>query len=369
MNWLARARRPPGRGRSSGDEREPRRRLRLPRRWPSSWPIAIEVEVRGWSRGEIELTVDGEGVDELTADRDEPLHPAARGGAARRSAARSRRASAGGSRCATRSRSRAASARRAAATVAGLVAGNALLGEPLDEPPTCSGSRTEIEGHPDNAAAALLGGFTVAARDRRRRSRRSGSTRRATCGPCCSSRSCASRPPTMRGVLPEQGPARRRGREPDPRRGRRRGDGDRPVRPAPLSSPWIGSTSRTGRRRYPQLPPARRRRARTRARSAPACRGAGSTIIAFTDTMSRRHPPRIRVPGGVGRHRPARPDRGRRAAEHGRENRLKSLVTFAGRCGRLAAGPARSGAVDSVRTLRRRWATSSRRSARGSPAS
>jgi homoserine kinase len=28
----------------------------------------IEVEVRGWSRGEIELTVDGEGANELTAD-------------------------------------------------------------------------------------------------------------------------------------------------------------------------------------------------------------------------------------------------------------------------------------------------------------
>jgi homoserine kinase len=29
----------------------------------------VEVEVRGWSRGEIELTVDGEGAGELTADR------------------------------------------------------------------------------------------------------------------------------------------------------------------------------------------------------------------------------------------------------------------------------------------------------------
>src|SRR5690349_15554868 len=29
----------------------------------------VEVEVRGWSRGEIELTVDGEGVGELAADR------------------------------------------------------------------------------------------------------------------------------------------------------------------------------------------------------------------------------------------------------------------------------------------------------------
>ena len=30
----------------------------------------VEVEVRGWSRGEIELTVDGEGANELTADRE-----------------------------------------------------------------------------------------------------------------------------------------------------------------------------------------------------------------------------------------------------------------------------------------------------------
>ena len=30
----------------------------------------IEVEVRGWSRGQIELTVEGEGREELTEDRD-----------------------------------------------------------------------------------------------------------------------------------------------------------------------------------------------------------------------------------------------------------------------------------------------------------
>jgi homoserine kinase len=46
--------------------------------------------------------------------------------------------------------------------VAGLVAGNALLGEPLTSPDLLR-LATEIEGHPDNAAAALLGGFTVAA--------------------------------------------------------------------------------------------------------------------------------------------------------------------------------------------------------------
>jgi len=50
----------------------------------------------------------------------------------------------------------------AAATVAGLVAGNALLGEPLTSADLLR-LATAIEGHPDNAAAALLGGFTVSA--------------------------------------------------------------------------------------------------------------------------------------------------------------------------------------------------------------
>ena len=50
----------------------------------------------------------------------------------------------------------------AAATVGGLVAGNALAGEPLTNADLLR-LATGIEGHPDNAAAALLGGFTVAA--------------------------------------------------------------------------------------------------------------------------------------------------------------------------------------------------------------
>jgi homoserine kinase len=50
----------------------------------------------------------------------------------------------------------------AAATVGGLVAGNALLGEPLTTADLLR-LATAIEGHPDNAAAALLGGFTVSA--------------------------------------------------------------------------------------------------------------------------------------------------------------------------------------------------------------
>ena len=49
----------------------------------------------------------------------------------------------------------------AAATVGGLVAGNALLGNPVGNADLLA-LATEIEGHPDNAAAALLGGFTVA---------------------------------------------------------------------------------------------------------------------------------------------------------------------------------------------------------------
>ncbi len=48
----------------------------------------------------------------------------------------------------------------AAAVVAGLVGANALLGEPLDTPGLLR-LAAEIEGHPDNAAAALMGGLTV----------------------------------------------------------------------------------------------------------------------------------------------------------------------------------------------------------------
>jgi homoserine kinase len=50
----------------------------------------------------------------------------------------------------------------AAATVAGLVAANALTGDGLDQRRLLTLS-IEIEGHPDNAAAALLGGFVVIA--------------------------------------------------------------------------------------------------------------------------------------------------------------------------------------------------------------
>jgi homoserine kinase len=119
----------------------------------------IELEVRGWSRGEVELTVEGEGVGELPANRTnrfvqglEAVLKEVRGelpvGAAWGVEMRNRIPLARGL------------GSSAAATVGGLVAGNALLGEPLTNRELLR-LATAIEGHPDNASASLLGGFTV----------------------------------------------------------------------------------------------------------------------------------------------------------------------------------------------------------------
>jgi len=121
----------------------------------------VEVEVRGWSRGEIELTVDGEGADELPADR---TNRCVLGIEAALREVRGEIPAGVGWRIATHNEIPLARGlgSSAAATVAGLVAGNHFLGEALTSADllrlACS-----IEGHPDNAAAALLGGFTVSA--------------------------------------------------------------------------------------------------------------------------------------------------------------------------------------------------------------
>ncbi|MGH7608401.1 MAG: homoserine kinase [Candidatus Dormibacteria bacterium] len=52
----------------------------------------------------------------------------------------------------------------AAAVVAGLLLGNQLAGGGLEQP-TLLGLASELDGHPDNVAAAYLGGLTVAAAD------------------------------------------------------------------------------------------------------------------------------------------------------------------------------------------------------------
>ena len=65
----------------------------------------------------------------------------------------------------------------AAAIVAGLLAADHLYELAL-EPADLLAHAAEIEGHPDNVAAALHGGFVICSRRERRRSPRPGSTRR-----------------------------------------------------------------------------------------------------------------------------------------------------------------------------------------------
>ena len=121
----------------------------------------IELEVRVWSRGEIELTVDGEGQDELTEDRENRF---VRGLEAALRMALGELPDGIGWRIGMRNQIPLARGlgSSAAATVGGVLAGNALAGEPLSTPELLR-LATEIEGHPDNAAAVLLGGFVVSA--------------------------------------------------------------------------------------------------------------------------------------------------------------------------------------------------------------
>jgi homoserine kinase len=121
----------------------------------------IDLEVRVWSRGEIELTVDGEGRNELTEDRDNRF---VRGLEAALRMAHGELPGEVGWRIGMRNQIPLARGlgSSAAATVGGVLAGNALAGEPLSTPELLR-LATEIEDHPDNAAAALLGGFVVSA--------------------------------------------------------------------------------------------------------------------------------------------------------------------------------------------------------------
>ena len=121
----------------------------------------IEVEVRVWSRGEIELIVDGEGRNELTEDRDNRF---VRGLEAALRMAMGELPQEIGWRIGMRNQiplSRGLGS-SAAATVGGVLAGNALAGEPLSTSDLLR-LATQIEEHPDNAAAVLLGGFVVSA--------------------------------------------------------------------------------------------------------------------------------------------------------------------------------------------------------------
>ena len=136
----------------------------------------VELEVRGWSRGEIELTVEGEGRNELTEDRDNRF---VQGLEAALEGARGELPAGVGWRIVMHNRIPLARGlgSSAAATVAGRGGRQRAARRAARRRPTCSGSRPTIEGHPDNAAAALLGGFAVGARIDGRR--RGGPVRRA----------------------------------------------------------------------------------------------------------------------------------------------------------------------------------------------
>jgi homoserine kinase len=119
----------------------------------------IELEVKGWARGEVELVVKGEGEGEIGKDQENRF---ARGIEAVVNEIRGEVPESVGWRIEMVNEIPLARGlgSSAAATVGGLVAGNALLGEPLTTGDLLR-LATEIEGHPDNAAAALFGGFVV----------------------------------------------------------------------------------------------------------------------------------------------------------------------------------------------------------------
>lgn len=121
----------------------------------------VTVEVRNGSPQGMELTVVGEGDGELTADRDNRF---VRGLEAAVRAAWGDVPADFGLRIQMHndiplSRGLGSSA---AATVGGILAGNALTGDGLETKDMLR-LATEIEGHPDNASAVLLGGFVASA--------------------------------------------------------------------------------------------------------------------------------------------------------------------------------------------------------------
>jgi homoserine kinase len=122
----------------------------------------VELEVRSWSRGTIELTVEGEGRNELSEDRDNRF---VRGLEAGLVEARGELPEGVGWRIVMTNHIPLARGlgSSAAAAVAGVVAADALLGGGVLDEATKLRLATRVEGHPDNAAAALLGGFVVAA--------------------------------------------------------------------------------------------------------------------------------------------------------------------------------------------------------------
>ena len=121
----------------------------------------VALEVRGWSRGGVELDVEGEGAGELPADSGNRF---VAGVEAAIRDARGELPDGVGWRVEMQNRIPLARGlgSSAAATIGGLLAANVLLDGALSTADLLR-LATAIEGHPDNAAAALLGGVVAAA--------------------------------------------------------------------------------------------------------------------------------------------------------------------------------------------------------------
>ena len=199
----------------------------------------------------------------------------------------------------------------ATATVGGLLAADAFAGGRLNERRMLT-LAAELEGHPDNAAAALRrlrGRGQVEGRPER-----SASTPRGTCVRPCSSPTGRSRRrrcgrPSRRRSPSRRGPQRRPGRA----GGGRPGDRAHGLLRARRRT---GCTSRTAAEVYPELP-ALVAAARNAGALGACLSGAGSTVIAFADSGT-AWPRSNGPPGGGRRGRPDRLGAHRHAAQRGR---------------------------------------------------
>ena len=149
-------------GARAGDDRQPRPRLRLSR--ADARPLE-RGRLRASSGDELVVTATGEGADRLATGRRQPRGAGACGGSAPKPARSRRTACASTARSACRSPRAWARARRPSSPGCW----PATLSSAIPSTPTvCSALAAELEGHPDNVAAALGGGLVVVVRARRR---------------------------------------------------------------------------------------------------------------------------------------------------------------------------------------------------------
>ena len=299
----------------------------------------VDVEARRRTTARSSSTVAGEGAGELPADRSNRFVARPRGGAGARRSGRgppARLADRDGQRDPAVARPRLVGRgdRRP-----GVVGGDALASAARRLDDDLLRLATAIEGHPDNVAAALLGGFVVVGAARGSGSRRSGSTPR---GPAVRAVHPGSAPGDEDDARRAAGevPLRRCRREPRARGHRRRRDRQRAGIEllADLTQDRLHEPYRSDA--YPELPRltagrARGRRDRRLPVRAPARRSSRSS------RRGRRGPGRGGAPRRGRRVRPGRADRGRRAPEpRGARRRLSAATAGRGPTSRRPSSPA-----------------------------